>query len=176
MLENEKEPNVQSEYADVLIRRHTMAAMGAGVIPVALADILTITAIQVDMVRQLCSVYQVPYSRTRVKSILASLLATTLARAGARSLIKKVPVIGWAIGGATQALFAGASTYAIGKLFKAHLAEGGTLVDFNIARAKKYYASFLRVGVAIVRTWLNRKSATSHVEPSNKAALPGNEG
>jgi uncharacterized protein (DUF697 family) len=161
-----------SEYADGIIRRHAAASMGAGVIPVALIDILTITAIQMDMVRNLCAVYQVPYSRTRVRSILTSLLAATLARAGARSLVKKVPVVGWILGGAAQAVFAGASTYAVGRLFKHHLSAGGNLMDFDTRRVKGAYAILLKKGAQAARKRLfNPKDP---IAPPNDEATESN--
>lgn len=144
---------VKSKHADSIVRNHVMMTMGAGVLPFALADILAVSVIQVDMVRQLCEVYGTPFAKNRIKSLIGSVTVSTLARSGARSFLKLVPGIGWLIGGATQAVFAGASTYALGKVFKMHLSNGGTLIDFNIEGAQKAYRDLFEKGKTIVPDW-----------------------
>jgi uncharacterized protein (DUF697 family) len=144
---------VKSQHADSIVKNHVMMTMGAGVLPFALADILAVSVIQVDMVRQLCEVYDVPFAKNRIKSLIGSITVSTIARSGARSLVKLVPGIGWLIGGATQAVFGGASTYALGKVFKMHLSRGGSLIDFNMAGAQKTYRDLFEKGKTIVPEW-----------------------
>jgi hypothetical protein len=70
---------------------------------------------------------------------VTSLTSSTLARAGARSLIKLVPGLGTLIGGVTVSVFNGASTFALGEVFKKHFQSGGTILDFDVDRLKKVY-------------------------------------
>lgn len=51
----EFEKNHRDQEADAVIRNHLVWAMGAGFIPVPIADFFAVGAIQLDMVRQLCS-------------------------------------------------------------------------------------------------------------------------
>lgn len=151
---NEETPDlIKSKHADSIVQNHVMMTMGAGVLPFALADILAVSVIQVDMVRQLCEVYDTPFAKNRIKSLIGSITVSTIARSGARSLVKLVPGIGWLIGGATQAVFGGASTYALGKVFKMHLSKGGSLLDFNLAGAQKAYRDLFEKGKTIVPEW-----------------------
>ena len=131
--------NQQKAHADTIIRNHVIWSMGAGLIPVMVADILAVSALQIDMIRQLCKVYNVDFSETQGKAIVTSLTSTTLARVGAGSLAKMIPVVGSLVGGMAVSVFAGASTYALGEVFKQHFSSGGTILDFDPARLKKVY-------------------------------------
>jgi hypothetical protein len=42
---------------------------------------------------------------------------------------------------------AGASTYAVGKVFMLHFESGGTLLDFDPAKMKNYYRETYRKGI-----------------------------
>jgi len=130
----------RGKHAETIIRNHVIWSMGASfVIVIPIADIFAVSAIQLDMVRQLSRVYGLPFSETQGKAIVTTLTSSTLARAGARSLIKLLPGIGTVIGGVTVSIFNGASTYALGEVFKQHFSNGGTFLDFDTERLKKYY-------------------------------------
>ncbi|MBE2251029.1 MAG: DUF697 domain-containing protein [Myxococcus sp.] len=47
--------------ADTVIRQHVYWAVGAGLVPVPLADFVAVTAVQLDLIRQLCTLYGVSY-------------------------------------------------------------------------------------------------------------------
>ena len=78
----------RSNHADTIIRNHVIWSMGAGLIPVLVADIFAVSALQLDMIRQMCRVYDVNFSETQGKAIVTSLTSSTLARIGAGSLGK----------------------------------------------------------------------------------------
>ena len=48
--------------ADKIIRDHVVWSMGAGLIPVPLADIAAVSAVQLDMLSKLATEYQVRFS------------------------------------------------------------------------------------------------------------------
>jgi len=130
----------RTKHADTVIRNHVIWSMGASfIVPIPIADIFAVSALQLDMIRQLCRVYDKDFSETQGKAIVTSLTSSTLARAGARSLIKLIPGIGTVIGGITLSIFNGASTYAQGEVFKQHFESGGTILDFDTNRLKKVY-------------------------------------
>ena len=52
---------------------HLPWAMGAGLIPLPLVDLATITGIQLKMIAKISRVYGVPFAENRAKSIIAAL-------------------------------------------------------------------------------------------------------
>ena len=107
---------------DEIIKNHIIYSMAAGLIPVPIADIAAVTAIQVAMVKQLASLYAVTYSENSGKALISALTGSTLARVGA-SAVKALPGVGTLIGNAGQAALAGISTYALGRIYREHLVE-----------------------------------------------------
>ena len=141
----------RSKQADNIIRNHVIWSMGAGMIPVLVADIFAVSALQLDMIRQLCKVYDIDFQETQGKAIVTSLTSSTLARVGAGSLVKLIPGIGSLLGGVTVSGFAGASTYALGEVFKKHFNSGGTILDFDPSRLKKYYQEKFEKGKKVAK-------------------------
>ena len=138
MSEKENKDQGKTAHANSIIKNHMIWSMGAGFIPVPIADFFAVTAIQLDMIRQLCKVYSIDFKETEGKAIITALTGSGLARIGARA-VKFIPGIGSAIGGLTLAVLSGGSTYAIGEVFKKHFETGGTFLDFDPERLKKYY-------------------------------------
>ncbi len=124
-------------------RNYMWWAMGAGLIPYPFADILAVTAVQLKLVEEIAGHYDIKYSENRGKAIIASLIgslvATTIAQGAIGSLLKLVPVVGTFIGAVSMPIFAGATTYAVGKVFIMHFETGGTLLDFDPARMHQYF-------------------------------------
>lgn len=154
----------RSKHADTIVRNHVIWSMGAGLIPVLIADVFAVSALQLDMIRQLSRVYDVNFSETQGKAIVTSLTSSTLARVGAGSLVKLVPGVGSLIGGATVSLFAGASTYALGQVFRRHFESGGTILDFDPSRLKKMYREQFEKGKTVVKDLRKNKSAKKEAE------------
>ena len=131
--------NERIESADKIIRNHIVWSMGAGLIPVPIADFFAVSAIQLDMVRQMCKLYDLDFKETEGKAVISSLTSSGLARLGARAALKFIPGIGSVVGGMTMAVLSGASTYALGEVFKKHFETGGTFLDFDVDRLTKMY-------------------------------------
>lgn len=141
----------RGKHADTIIRNHIIWAMGAGFIPVLIADVFAVSALQLDMIRQLCRVYDIDFSETQGKAIVTSLTSTTIARITAGSVVKLIPGIGSILGGVTVSVFAGASTFALGEVFKKHFEMGGTILDFDPARLKKLYKEKFEKGKKVAQ-------------------------
>jgi uncharacterized protein (DUF697 family) len=139
MSTSNNEKSQKTKHADTVIKNHIVWAMGASFIPLPVVDVFAVSGLQLDMVKGLCRVYDVNFSETQGKAIVTTLTSSALARIGARSLIKLIPGVGSLIGGVTLSVFNGASTYALGEVFKQHFSEGGTFLDFDTDRLKKYY-------------------------------------
>jgi uncharacterized protein (DUF697 family) len=135
-----------------IVRNHVLVSMGMGLIPVPMMDIVGITGVQLNMLRKLAKAYQVPFSEHKVKNILSSLIGAggTIPVAGVfYSFVKMIPVVGQTIGSVSMPIAAGATTYAVGKVFLMHFASGGTFLTFDPEKVKDYYAEMLKEGKTV---------------------------
>ena len=162
--------NEREKHAETIVRNHVLFSMGAGAIPVPVADVLAVSASQLDMIRQLCKVYDKDFSETQGKAIVSALTASTLARLGAGSLAKLIPVVGSIVGSIANAVMAGASTYALGQVFKAHFDTGGTILDFDAGRLKKMYKEQFEKGKKVAEELAKQKEAKQKAEGTTAAA------
>lgn len=179
---NDEEPRPNREFndnderskeANSIIREHIVLSMGAGLIPIVMVDVFAVSALQLDMINQLCGVYNVDYSETQSKAIVTALTSSTLARVGG-SLVKMIPGVGSVLGGVTVSVFAGASTYALGEVFKKHFESGGTILDFDPQRLRKMYREKFEKGKKVAEQLRRenepKKQPTASETPSTKTA------
>ena len=155
----------RTESADSIIRNHMIWSMGAGFIPVPLVDLVAVSAIQLDMIRQLAKLYEIDFKQTEGKAVISALTGTGIARLGARA-VKFIPGVGSILGGVTLAVLSGASSYALGEVFKRHFETGGTFLDFDPGRLKKYYDEKFEKGKEVAKEIQN--------EQKNKEKNSGN--
>ncbi len=128
----------RTDNANSIIKNHMIWSMGAGFIPVPIADFFAVSAIQLDMIRQLCKLYDIDFKETEGKAMITALTGTGIARLGARA-VKFIPGVGSVLGGVTLAVLSGGTTYGLGEVFKKHFETGGTFLDFDPSRLKAYY-------------------------------------
>jgi uncharacterized protein (DUF697 family) len=128
----------RDELAAQVVDRFALYSGAAGLIPVPVVDVAAVGGVQLQMLRRLSEIYDVPFSDNRGKSIIASLAGALIpagtatgTAVGVGSMLKGLPGIGTMIGAVTMPAFSAGATYAIGKLFIQHFASGGTLLDFN---------------------------------------------
>lgn len=168
------ENNIHAErnkHAETIIRNHILWSMGAGLlIPVPVADVLAVSALQLDMIRQLCRVYQLDFAETQGKAVVTALTSSTLAKVGARSLIKIIPGIGQLVGGVASSIFNGASTYALGEVFKKHFESGGTILDFDPERLRKLYREKFEKGKKVAEQLKKEEEAKKAAQPPSAPA------
>ena len=170
----EGEAGRQAAHADSIIRNHIMWSIGAGFIPVAIADFLAVSGIQLDMIRQLCNVYDQKFSETEGKAVIASLTGSVLARMGA-SAIKLIPGVGSVIGGVSMSVMAGASTYALGEVFKTHFSSGGTFLDLDPARMKHFYQEKFEKGKKVAADLKEQAEREKAAARNAEANMPGTD-
>lgn len=142
--------NFREDHAQSIIRNHMIWSMGAGFIPVPIADFFAVSAIQLDMIRQLCKLYEVDFKERQGKALVTSLTGSGLARLGARA-VKFIPGVGSVLGGITMAVLSGASSFALGQVFIKHFETGGTILDFDVDRLKKYYNEMFEKGKEVAQ-------------------------
>jgi uncharacterized protein (DUF697 family) len=136
--------------ANKIVRGHVLWALGAGLMPIPLLDIAAVTAVQIDMLRQLARLYNVNFSESMSKGFVTALTGSTLARAGA-SLIKTIPGVGTVIGGVSMSVMSGASTYAIGQVAISYFTSmDGDLSNVDMEWAKRTYGEAFERGKEFV--------------------------
>lgn len=145
-----QENKTKEEQADSIVRNHMVWSMGAGLIPIPIADFFAVSAIQLDMIRQIAKVYDIDFSEQAGKASITSLTSSGLARLGARA-VKFIPGVGTILGGITMSALSGASSYALGQVFKKHFETGGTFLDFEPSRVKKFYNEQFEKGKVIAK-------------------------
>ena len=127
-------PEQREEMASKLVDRFAIWSGVAGLIPLPVVDVVTVGGLQIQMLRRISQIYEVPFSENTGKALIAALAGTLIPASsgiGAASTLKFVPIMGpLAAAFVMPALSAGA-TYSIGKAFIQHFASGGTLLDFN---------------------------------------------
>lgn len=147
----------QTPQVEKIIKTHVLWALGAGLLPLPLFDIAAVTAVQIDMLKQLADRYEVDFTKSTGKIFATSLTGGTFARLGA-SLIKSIPGIGTLFGGVSMSVLSGASTYAIGQVAVNHFEENGNLVDIDFGWAKKKYEDALERGKEVVSEWQEKEA------------------
>ena len=171
---NEEQKNQRVKHADSVIRNHMIWSMGAGFIPVPIADFFAVSAIQLDMIRVLCKIYDVDFKETQGKALITALTGSGLARIGARA-VKFIPGVGSVLGGVTLAILSGASTYALGEVFKTHFETGGTFLDFDVNRLKKFYNEKFEKGKELAQEYRAKQKEKEKEEkkPTAKSDTQG---
>ncbi len=147
---------------DKIVKNHVIGSMGVGLIPIPLVDLVALTGIQLNMLRKISNEYDIPFSKDKGKNLIAALMGGGLSipiAATLTSLVKAVPVVGQTAGILAMPVTAGATTYAIGKVFTQHFASGGTFLNFDPEAVKEYYAEMLKEGEGIASEMKKEKPA-----------------
>ncbi len=131
---NVEEPRL--DRAAKIVGKYAAASAVAGFIPIPLADIAAISAVQMKMVHGLSKLYDVPFSNDWAKSLVASLTggvaADSIGRIGLGSLVKMIPGVGHVAGMLALPGVACVATSTLGQIFTQHFETGGTLLDLNL--------------------------------------------
>jgi len=97
------------------------------------------------------------------KSYMTAFGGGLAARMGA-SFIKSIPLIGSVLGGVSMSILSGATTYAIGRVFKEHFEAGGDFSNMDVEKAKAIFEVELEEGKKVARQMKEEKIETA---PSN---------
>lgn len=131
--------------AEAIIRKNVLWSAGAGLIPLPIIDFVALTAVQLDMLKQLSNLYGQDYSEMSGKAFIGAVGGSVLSRYGS-SMLKRLPGIGFILGGLTMAVSAGAITYAMGQVFVKYLSEGKDLANVDTSEAKEVFEEELKKG------------------------------
>jgi len=150
-----------------IIQNHVIYSMGAGMIPVPLADMVAVSGVQINMIRQLAKLYSIPFEETQTKALISALSGSIISKVGARTLVKFIPGIGSLLGGVAMGVVSGASTYALGEAFNFHFQTGGSILDFDTNKMKKFYDEQFEKGKKVAEDLKKQSDAQKSDQASN---------
>lgn len=138
-----------------VVKKYMLWSLGAGLIPVPLLDIATVTGVQMKMISEISKVYGVEFKESRAKNsvsaLFSSVSANTFAYGTVGSAIKSIPVFGTLVGSVTMPFFSGAFAYALGSVFINHFENGGTFLDFDSDKVKTQFGEMFRKGKTVAK-------------------------
>lgn len=146
------------------IKNHAMTAMGIGMIPVPVLDLVALTGVQLNLLRKLGDLYGLKLSDQLGKKLIGSLLSGYFPLAVAApvaSVLKFIPGVGMAAGVLAQSTLAGATTYAVGKLFMRHFESGGDFLDFRAAEMGKRLREEVQEGKEFLKKHATRRESSA---------------
>ncbi len=143
--------------AEKIIRNHVLWAIGVSSIPLPFIDVVGVTAIQIDMMRQLSRLYQVNFDDHRGKAFITALISSLTAgslAAGGRILGERGRAVSWV----STIIFQGAVTYALGQLYLSALDQGmKSIFDINIDSAGEFFEDAVEKGREYVEKLVREK-------------------
>jgi uncharacterized protein (DUF697 family) len=120
--------------AVAIVERHANWAAVGGVIPVPLANAAAITGLMVRMIKQLSTLYGVPFEQTRTRAavvgLMGGVLPTGLATIATSTLTYFVPGYGM-LSLAVSSVTSSAYARSIGQLYIEHFEIGATQIDLH---------------------------------------------
>lgn len=120
--------------ANSIVERHAAYAAVGGIIPVPIANVASITAVIIRMVKLLSDLYGIPFERDRARAIVVGLMGgampTGLGAVTTSTLFYIVPGSGL-VGLAVSSIAAVAGTRSIGRIFVEHFESGSSLYDLH---------------------------------------------
>lgn len=136
--------------AQAIVDGYVKWAAGAGLIPLPYVDLAAVAAVQYRMLSKLAELYEMPFKEQRTKSVISALLGgavpADLAWGPVGSTLKFFPGIGMILNVVAMPVFAGAATYAVGRVFIQHFESGGTFLTFDPVAVKEYFAKQMAEG------------------------------
>lgn len=145
-------------YAQNVIKTHMVSGMALGLLPAPLFDIVALSGVQLNLLRNLCKHYGVVFDEQLGKGVVTALMSGSLpvlTVLGLSSVAKLIPGIGTVGGGISMTVLAGASIYATGQVLVRHFEAGGTLQNFDGKHWRTFFKQQLEEGKAFVRRKLD---------------------
>jgi len=140
---------------NALIKRSMLLSMGVGLIPVPFIDVIAVTVVQLNMLERLAAEYDLGFEQLRVKPMVLALSANLAADVFTRVFLRRVgagiPGFGPLLGLLSVSIIDGATTYALGQVFRLHFASGGTFLTFDPKQVRDYFAEQYRAGKMVAR-------------------------
>lgn len=139
-LDDETATALRRSRAREIVERYSAYAAVGGILPLPLVDTVSVFLAQVEMVRALSHLYEVPFRRDRTRAAVAA-VATTAGQAAAGALV--ATALARATPGANVVALAASSAAAlalartIGMTFIEHFEDGGTGEVFDLDHLRR---------------------------------------
>lgn len=134
-----------------------LGAVGLGFVPIPLVDVFGLVGIQLDLIKKikkLSDYYEVPFKESMAKNIIGALVGSITPVAltpFAFSLLKIVPVVGYTASAVSLCIMGGGATYALGRIFAKHFANGGKIDDLKVEDVKQEFAEAYEDGKKLAK-------------------------
>jgi uncharacterized protein (DUF697 family) len=139
-------PSTLSDKAQQAILRHMAAGAVAGLLPLPWIGFAALTAVQLNMLRHLASIYDVSFSKEIGASAIGALVGSDLSLSLSLGIAKLLPGPSLPLAAVSGGLLGSASTFALGKVFIQHFESGNTFLSFDPEKVRAYYQEqFTRV-------------------------------
>jgi uncharacterized protein (DUF697 family) len=170
-------PAAREEMASKLVERFALWSGGAGLIPIPVVDALAVGGLQLQLLRRLSQIYDVPFGENRGKALIASIAGAMIPATsgiGAASLLKSIPILGTLAAVFVMPTLSAGATYALGKAFIQHFKSGGTLLDFNPPDYREFIKAQKEMWDSRSRPKVSPPAATSAESSSTTGAAATN--
>jgi uncharacterized protein (DUF697 family) len=128
-----------SVQAHEVIKRHMAAGAIAGLLPLPWISFAALTAVQLNMLRHLASIYDVSFSKEIGASAIGALVGSDFSLSLSLGIAKMLPGPSVALAVVSGGLLGSASTFALGKVFIQHFESGNTFLTFDPDKVRAYY-------------------------------------
>ncbi|MGH8656740.1 MAG: YcjF family protein [Gammaproteobacteria bacterium] len=147
------ETNTRLERAAAIVKAYMLAAVVIGLVPLPLVGLAALAAIQLKMLHSLANLYESEFSSQLWGSLIASFLGGGIPVIVGGVVRRSIPLVGLV----STSVFAGASTYAIGKVAIQNHESGGTFLTFDSQAVRDYYAQQFEKGKEEVQRFVGVK-------------------
>lgn len=130
--------------------------------PIELFDVNALKAVQTEMLKALFRRYGVEYAAAEGKEMIAALAGSTVERY-ARAVVKAIPIVGKLLWEESEAVLAGASTYALAQIAVLRLELEQTFKELKFLAAKQVYEAEFETGKEVAARLKNEGTATALV-------------
>jgi uncharacterized protein (DUF697 family) len=130
------------------IHRHMIAGGVAGALPFPWVGLASLTAVQLNLLRHLASIYDTKFSDEVGKSAIAALVGSDFSIGISSSLARLVPGPTGVIASVAGGVMGAASTFALGKIFVQHFESGNTFLTFDPEKVRAHYQQLYEKGVS----------------------------
>jgi len=138
-----------------LVKNHIMMASAASLVPLPLLDVAAITGVQLRLIAKLAQLHGKSFSENAARNTIAGLVGGVFGHGAgiltAISVTKFIPGFGWMLGAVSLPVVAGASTYALGRVYARHFESGGSVYDISVDSVRAYYNEQLKKGRRLAR-------------------------